>query len=284
MLDLWIRRLKIQCRTSNIEEGMHSVDLRTAAEQAARLGGGVLREWSGRFTAREKSPSNLVTEADYASQQAIHEFLEPQFPDHDYVGEEGLRQESGESLYRWLIDPLDGTSNYVHGFPYYCVSVAVERSGELVAGAVYDPTRDEMYSAAQGSGATLNGETIAVSTRSDLSVALCLASLPVKTVRSDPAVQSFLRVLEAAQHVQRTGSAALNLCAVAAGRIEAFWSTSLKSWDMAAGVLIVREAGGVVTRTDGGSFSVDVADLLASNGRSLHMELANLLQGEQKPG
>jgi myo-inositol-1(or 4)-monophosphatase len=254
-------------------------ELRAAAESSARLGGDVLRSWAKRFTAREKSPANLVTEADLASQQAIFEFLRARYPDHRYLGEEGLEHEPNDSPFRWLIDPLDGTSNYVHGFPYFAVSVGVEYRDELVAGAVYDPSRDELFSAGRGTGAFLNGGALQVSSRGELSTALCMASLPVKTRRDDPAVQQFLRVLEVAQHVQRTGSAALNLCGVASGRVEAFWSTSLQPWDMAAGVLLVQEAGGRVTTMTGGRFSVDRPDLLASNGTGLHADLMRLLTG-----
>lgn len=253
-------------------------EFREVAESAARLGGRILQEWRARFTAREKSPSNLVTEADLASQRAIVEFISARFPDHRLLGEEGLQRDEGDSPFRWIIDPLDGTSNYVHGFPYYGVSVAVEFGGELLAGAVYDPNRDEMFTAARDAGATRNGEAIRVSTTTELSRALCMASLPMKASRRDPPVERFLRLLEAAQHVQRTGSAALNLCGVACGRIDAFWSISLMPWDMAAGVLLVREAGGRVTRTDERPFDVNVPDMLASNGTALHTALAGILR------
>lgn len=251
--------------------------LRDVADEAARLGGRILQDWRAKFTAREKSPKNLVTEADVASQQAILEFILARYPDHQFLGEEDLCR-SGSAPYRWIIDPLDGTSNYVHGFPYYAVSIAVECAGELVAGAVYDPNRDELFSAARGAGATRNGERMDVSSPRELSQALCMASLPMKSNRADPPVQRFLRLLEAAQHVQRTGSAALNLCGVACGRVDAFWSTSLMPWDMAAGVLLVREAGGVVTATDGGAFDVNKSDLLATNGPPLHDAVAAILR------
>lgn len=263
--------------TANRLERMSHHELRIAAEEAARLGGSVLAEWAGNFTAREKSPANLVTEADFASQDAIHRLLKARFPEHQFFGEEGLATGSDDSPYRWLIDPLDGTSNYVHGFPYYAVSIAVEYQGDLLAGAIYDPNRDEMFSAAKGEGATLNGGRILVSGTSRLTEAMCMASLPVKTTRDHPTVQRFLRVLEVAQTVQRSGSAALNLCSVACGRIDAFWSSSLKPWDMAAGVVIVREAGGKVTTGSGGPFDVNRADLLSSNGTALHEELCRLL-------
>ena len=252
-------------------------ELRMVSDEAARLGGRILQDWRAKFTAREKSPKNLVTEADFASQQAILEFILARYPDHQFLGEEGLDRKS-DSPFRWIIDPLDGTSNYVHGFPYYAVSIAVECDGELLAGAVYDPNRDELFSAARGGGATRNGDAIQVSTPRELSQALCMASLPMKASRTDLQVQQFLKMLEAAQHVQRTGSAALNLCGVACGRVDAFWSTSLMPWDMAAGVLLVREAGGQVTATDKRPFDVNLADLLASNGAPLHATVAAVLQ------
>jgi myo-inositol-1(or 4)-monophosphatase len=252
-------------------------DLLATACEAARIAGGILQDWRDRFTAREKNPADLVTEADVAAENAIFQFIHERYPDHHFLGEEGLNRSDGVSNVRWIIDPLDGTSNYVHGFPYYAVSIGIERDGSLVAGAVYDPTRDHLYAAQLGGGATLNGSAITVSNRASLDLALCMASLPVKTDRSHPAVQQFLRVLEAAQHVQRTGSAALNLCGVACGQIEAFWSTSLKPWDMAAGAIIVREAGGRVTALDGDKFELGRPEILATNGTPLHGTLSALL-------
>lgn len=247
------------------------------AEEAARIGGSILQDWAGRFTTREKSPANLVTEADLASEKAIFEYIDSHFPGHRFLGEEGLQRDAGDSPYRWIIDPLDGTSNYVHRFPYYAVSIGLEQNDEMIVGAIFDPTRDEMFTAIQGSGAHLNGEPIRASINSTLQSAMCMASLPVKVLRDDLAVRRFLDVLEKAQTVQRTGSAALNLCGVAAGRIDAFWSTSLKPWDMAAGILITREAGGHVTKCTGNEFSVHHPDLLATNGTELHAELVHTL-------
>lgn len=247
------------------------------SQEAARIGGRILQQWQSKFTAREKSPANLVTEADLASQQAIHEFIQTRFPDHNFLGEEGLDQQDRGSDYRWVIDPLDGTGNYVHRFPYYCVSIGLEHQGKLVAGAIYDPTRDELFSAMRGSGAFLNGQRLRPSEVALVSDAMCMASLPVKTTAHSDAVGRFLRVISEAQSVQRSGSAALNLCYVACGRIDAFWSTSLKPWDMAGGVLIVEEAGGRVTQTGGGEFQLEVPDLLATNGTDLHRDLSKLL-------
>lgn len=252
-------------------------ELLSTAASAARLGGSVLESWAARFTAREKSPANLVTEADEASQRAIFEFIHDRYPAHRFLGEEGLRRDGGDSPYRWIVDPLDGTSNYVHRFPYYAVSIGLEREGELVVGAIFDPNREELFAAARGAGATLNGRPIQPSTISDLPQAMCMASLPVRATQTDPAVQRFLRMLGRVQTVQRTGSAALNLCGVACGRIDAFWSTSLCPWDQAAGALIVSEAGGAVTALSGGAFNVNRPDLLASNGTGLHRGLVEAL-------
>lgn len=253
------------------------IELLQTAEEAARLGGRILEDWAPRFTSREKSPANLVTEADEASQRAIFELIHGRFPEHRFLGEEGLQHDAGDSPYRWIIDPLDGTSNYVHRFPYYAVSIGLEHAGELVVGAIYDPNRNELFSARRGNGATLNGLTIAPSAEAEIGKAMCMASLPVKARQEHPAVQRFLRVLDHAQTVQRTGSAALNLCCVACGRIEGFWSSSLAPWDQAAGALIVHEAGGRVTRTDGSRFDVNEPDLLATNGTAMHATLQELL-------
>jgi myo-inositol-1(or 4)-monophosphatase len=249
------------------------LDFLRSAEEAARRGGHVLRAWSSKFTVKEKSRSNLVTEADFASQQAIHDFLKGRYPNHGFHGEEGLDEVRPDSPYRWIVDPLDGTTNYVHGFPYFAVSIGLEYEGQLVAGAIYDPTRDEMFLAARGSGATLNRRPLHRSDITELGQAMLVASLPVATSPEDMAVKRFLRMLPHAQTVQRTGSAALNLAYIAAGRLDGFWSTSLKPWDMAAGVVLVEEAGGKVTRLDGGPFQVGEPNLLASNGSNIHQEL-----------
>ncbi len=248
-----------------------------AAEEAARAGAQRLVEWQGRFSVSEKSRANLVTEADFASQQAIAEVLRERFPDHALYGEEGLRSGPATAEYRWLIDPLDGTSNYVHGFPYYAVSIGLEYRGQLVVGVIHDPNRDETFCAWQGGGAWCNGRRIRPSNLDSLSTAMVVASLPVGVDARHYAVQRFLAVFPRAQALQRTGSAALNLACVAAGRIDAFFSSSLKPWDMAAGCVIVREAGGKVTRQDGGPFDVYRSDLLATNGTKLHDELVAVL-------
>lgn len=251
-------------------------ELLQTAEEAARLGGQVLRSWANRFTVREKSRANLVTEADEASQRAIVDLIQRRFPNHAILAEEDL-DHATTSPYRWIIDPLDGTSNYVHGFPYYAVSIGVEHEGDLVAGVIYDPTRDELFHAIRGEGAFLNRRPLSTSAVERVSDAMLIASLPVATNRDNPAVQRFLTMVERSQTVQRTGSAALNLANLAAGRIDGFWSTSLKPWDMAAGVVIVREAGGCITKIDGSEFSVNFPDLLGTNSL-IHPEMVDSMK------
>jgi myo-inositol-1(or 4)-monophosphatase len=257
---------------------VHDDRYRDVAIQAARAGGDVLQQWSQRFTVREKGPANLVTEADFASQETIVGIIQSQFPDHGFLGEEELdRPVIGP--FRWIIDPLDGTANYVHGFPYFAVSIGLECAGEMLVGVIYDPTRDEMFVAQKGRGAWLNERAIRPSPVAGLEKAFVVASLPSAVDADHPSVGRLLRVLPRAQTVQRTGSAALNLAYIACGRIDAFWSTSLKPWDVAAGFLIVVEAGGGITATGGAPFDIDVPDLLASNGSPIHSQLIDLLTG-----
>ena len=250
----------------------------SAAEEAALAAGRILQDWAGRFTVSEKGPADLVTEADLASQAAIYQILQARFPDHGFLGEEGLNSSPGAE-YRWIIDPLDGTSNYVHRFPYYAVSIGLEHRGKLVAGVIHDPTRGEMFSAALGQGATLDGRPIRSSRFDRLSQSMVIASFPPGVTAESEPIKRFLTVLGHAQTIHRSGSAALNLAYVAAGRLDGFWSTSLKPWDVAAGALIVAEAGGRVTKMDGSPLDIAVPDLLSTNGTGIHEELSKLLSG-----
>jgi len=248
-----------------------------AAADAARLGGEVLTDWRGRFSVREKSRANLVTEADEASQLAIYDRIRADFPEHGFLGEEGLSENPHDSEYEWIIDPLDGTSNYVHGFPYYAVSIALRHGTQLLVGVIFDPNRDELFSAMTGHGAFLNGTAIKTSGESELPQAMGMASLPIAATPDNPAVQRFLAALQYLQTVQRSGSAALNLASVASGRIDVFWSTSLKPWDVAAGVLLVQEAGGTVTDMAGSPVDILVSSLLAASSRKIQKDLTDVL-------
>jgi len=252
-------------------------DLLNTAVAAALAGGAVLKQWFLKVTARSKScAADLVTEADVAAQTAIHDLILKKFPDHNFLGEEGLLRTDGPAPYRWVIDPLDGTTNYFHGFPFFAVSIGVECAGELVAGVIYDPTREELFTAFKGHGAYLNDQRLQVSQASQLQQAMLVASFPPGAKRDSPPIQQFLRVLSHAQTIQRTGSAALNLAYLAAGRLDGFWSFSLKPWDMAAGVVIVREAGGRISKMNGTPLALEIPDILATNG-PIHDELRNLL-------
>lgn len=251
-------------------------ELLQVADRAARQAGDVLRSWRDRFSVQHKScAADLVTEADVAAQHVIHEIIQSRFPEHALLGEEGLSQAGND--YRWIIDPLDGTSNYVHGFPYYAVSIAVERAGVLQAGVVYDPNRDEMFSAMAGQGAHANGTPLRTSGSRTLGEAMLVASFPPGATRDSHPIQQFLAMLPKVQTIHRTGSAAMNLAYLAAGRLDGFWSSSLKPWDMAAGVLLVRESGGMATRMDGQELDLQIPDLLATNGTGLHAALRDEL-------
>lgn len=250
-----------------------------ACEQAARAGGQVLRDWLGRIRAREKGPKDLVTEADLASQQAIRELLLGRFPDHQFLGEE-IDSSDARTLgegYCWVVDPLDGTTNYVHQLPNFAVSIALCRGGQALVGTVYDPLLDECFSAVAGRGARLNGKPIRVSDCCELRQALIAASFSSNVRRDSPEVRRFLEVLYASQAVRRMGSAALNLCYVGAGRLDGYWATSVQPWDVAAGTLIVREAQGVLSAPDGTPFELPRATLAAAATPELHRALLALL-------
>jgi myo-inositol-1(or 4)-monophosphatase len=226
------------------------VGVGAVCEAAARAGGRVLVDWIGRFGVSNKGPSDLVTEADFASQREIRRIVLEAFPDHGFIGEESLPEHAAPAVDAaaccWMVDPLDGTSNYVHGFPAWCVSVAVTRGDEVLAATVHDPSRDECFTAERGRGARLNGAPIKVSTAVDIGDALVAVSFPPRLTAESAAVADFLAVVPHAHSVRRTGSTALNLAWLASGRLDAFWVRRIACWDVAAGLLLVREAGGVV--------------------------------------
>ncbi|HUY87115.1 MAG TPA: inositol monophosphatase family protein [Pirellulales bacterium] len=252
-------------------------DYQRICEQAARAGGEVLLDWAGRFAVREKGPADLVTEADVAAQDAIRDVLLGAFPKHGFLAEENLSLPSQEDGYRWIVDPLDGTTNYVHGLPQFAVSIALEQNGWLKTGVVYNPVTDECFSAAEGRGAHLNGQALRVSQVAELSQALVAASFPAKVRRGDPEIEDFLAVMLECQALRRMGSSALNLCYLAAGRFDAYWSRSTKAWDIAAGVLIVREAGGVVSGFDGRELDLADPRFIAAGTAPLHAQLSQML-------
>ena len=235
-------------------------------EAIAREAGSLLMDFfHQRVKIEYKGESDLVTVADRKSEALILERIRQQFPAHDVMGEEGARIETG-SDYKWYVDPLDGTTNFAHGFPVFCVSLAVEHRGQRVAGVVYDPTRDEMFTAELGSGARLNGETIRVSATSRLSDCLLATGFPSQKRHKNPNIHFYHQITLKTHGVRRAGSAALDLCCVACGRFDGFWEFNLNPWDTAAGVLIVEEAGGRVTDFSGGPFQLASRETVASNG------------------
>jgi myo-inositol-1(or 4)-monophosphatase len=216
-----------------------------------------------------KGEADLVTAADRASEALIRQRVSEQFPGHDVLGEEqGLKDRGSE--YRWYVDPLDGTTNFAHSYHVFCVSLALERrsadSARRIAAVIYDPTRDELFSAEQGKGARLNGEPIHVSKISQLKECLVATGFPSHKRHQNPNIYFYHQITLHTHGVRRAGSAALDLCSVACGRFDGFWEFNLNPWDTAAGVLIIEEAGGRVTRFDGSPFQIDSRETLASNG------------------
>jgi myo-inositol-1(or 4)-monophosphatase len=235
-------------------------------EAIAREAGSLLMEFfRQRVKIEYKGEADLVTVADRKSEALILERIRQQFPTHDVMGEEGARIETG-SDYKWYVDPLDGTTNFAHGFPVFCVSLAVDYRGQRVAGVVYDPTRDEMFTAELGGGARLNGKTIRASATSRLSDCLVATGFPSQKRHKNPNIYFYHQITLKTHGVRRAGSAALDLCCIACGRFDGFWEFNLNPWDTAAGVLIAEEAGGRVTDFSGGAFQLASRETLASNG------------------
>jgi len=234
-----------------------------AAREAARLGGEVLMKWLGKTSPTEKGFRDWVTQADFESQQVIQDFLAKEFPKHQFVGEEeteSLKQASlqpTESDFCWIVDPLDGTTNYVHQLRSFAVSVALYQNKTALAGAIVDPVLNECYSAAKGQGAWLNGEPIQTSGRRELSKSLMVFSFGRGVKRDNVEVARFLNVMENAGSIRRLGSAALNLCYVACGRTDGYWATQLAKWDVAAGWLIALEAGATLADFTGDDIDLE---------------------------
>ena len=248
------------------------------AIRALKESGQIQKEWLGKDKKVEfKGEINLVTEVDKICEQRIIEIIKETFPEHNILTEETPMPE-GSSSYRWIIDPLDGTTNYAHGYPCFCTSIALELEGEIVLGAIYDPLLDELFTAHKGQGAFLNGERITVSLTEQLTNALICTGFPYD-LRESPEnnVGHFNNFIMEARAVRRDGSAALDLCYVAAGRFDGFWELKLYAWDVAAGKLIVEEAGGSVTDFGGGGLDIYGQETLASNGR-IHEEMVRVLQ------
>ena len=253
--------------------------LETAIE-AAREAGALLKLHSGKARSierKEGQETNLVTEIDRRSEEIIIDRIRRKYPHHDILAEESGGKER-RSEYCWIIDPLDGTTNFTHGLPVFCVSIGLEHNGEIVAGVVYDPNHDELFTAEKGKGASLNRKRIRVSTAARLIDSLLVTGFPY-SLRADPdeIIRHFNNFLLEAQALRRLGSAALDLAYVAAGRFDGFWESNLNPWDMAAGGLLVQEAGGKFTDFEGNPSTVYKKQLLTSNGL-IHGQMIEVLK------
>jgi myo-inositol-1(or 4)-monophosphatase len=255
------------------------------------VGGAAVRE-AGRYlrknlhrraAALHKGAVDLVTEFDMGSQDILVGRLSEAFPDHAFLAEENLAR-PGRCGYRWIIDPLDGTTNYAHTFPVFSVSAALELEGRVILGLVYDPLREELFSAEEGTGAFLNSRRIRVSDVSDIGCSLLATGFPYD-IRTSPVnnIGHWNRFLLRAQAVRRCGSAAMDLCYVACGRFDGFWELKLKPWDVAAGALIVAEAGGRVSDFKGRALAMEFPETLASNGQ-IHQAMIDVIALEAAPG
>jgi len=252
------------------------------AIETAREAGRVLAERFGRASleVRHKGDIDLVTEADLAAERLIVERIRSHHPRHAILAEEAGAVErvagTPASDYKWIIDPLDGTTNYAHGYPCFCVSIALERSGELIIGVIYNPIRDEMFAAERGAGATLNGRRIRVSEINDLNQAMVCTGFPYDVRARGDFARHFHNFIMHAQSVRRDGSAALDLAYVACGRFDGFWEEGLRPWDVAAGAIIIEEAGGRVSRYDNSPLDIYRSPIVSSNGL-LHEAMMSVL-------
>ncbi|MCK5255657.1 MAG: inositol monophosphatase [Deltaproteobacteria bacterium] len=254
-------------------------DLKRVALKAVKEGSAILMKYFGKIKSIDyKGEINLVTEADQRSEEVILSIIKDSYPNHRILAEE-TGESGNSSSFKWIIDPLDGTTNYAHGYPCFCVSLAIEYEEEVIYGAVYDPVKDELFTAEKGKGAFINGKAIKTSSTKQLDQSLLCTGFPYD-VRDDmdSNILNFRTFLMKAQAVRRDGSAALDLCHTAAGRFDGFWEQKLFPWDVAAGGLLVTEAGGKLTNFTGGNFSIYDKEIVASNGL-IHDQMVEALNG-----
>ena len=253
---------------------------------AAKLGGNCLLEWKDKFSVTEKAPKDLVTEADFASQKAIFDLVSQEFPTHQFLGEEeseaniDISHLSGVE-HCWIVDPLDGTINYIHQLPSYSVSVAYANYGKVKAGAVYDPVSNDCYYAVAGNGAWCNGIPIKSSAKPVLDEALVIISLPTKLIRGGVHERKAIEIIHQSRTIRRLGSAALNCCYVAAGKADAYWAESISVWDIAAGALIANEAGATVTDIEGALIDLAKPKILVTGHQLLSSKIVDLFRDIQ---
>ena len=249
------------------------------AIETARDAGQLLLEKFGRnIKISKKGEIDLVTEADLASEALIIERIKSYYPRHSILAEESGEAViiGGENTWKWIIDPLDGTTNFAHGYPCFCVTLALEHYDEIVVGVTFDPTRNELFSAERGCGASLNNKPMRVSATEDLSEALIVTGFPYDFKRREDFARHLTQFLLKSRGVRRDGSAAIDMAYVACGRFDGFWEEGLNPWDMAAGVLLIEEAGGQISAYDNSKFSIYSPPVVASNGL-IHSQMVSLL-------
>lgn len=253
--------------------------LNFAIEMARDAGQVLLEKFGRKIDIRMKGDIDLVTEADLASEALIIERIKSYYPKHSILAEEaGNAVVIGDgTTWKWIIDPLDGTTNYAHGYPCFCVTLALEHDGEIVIGVTYDPTRNELFAAERGCGASLNNKPIRVSGTEELGNALIVTGFPYDFKGRDNFAQHLTDFLLKSRGVRRDGSAAIDMAYVACGRFDGFWEEGLNPWDVAAGVLMIEEAGGQISYYDGSPFSIYKAPIVASNGL-LHSQMLTVLK------
>lgn len=251
-----------------------------AAGEAARRAAIVLEEWRKRFQVREKGRFDLVTDADLASQRTIRDYLAGRFPHHGFLGEEDQNPQArpgADAPPTWIVDPIDGTTNYIHDCPLYCISIGLQVADELVVGVVYDPSRRELFAAASGLGAWLGERRLRTSQASNLDEALLATGFPPDLRGQERTLDWWRYFSLRTRSLRRTGSTALNLVYVAAGRFDGYWAFDNHVWDVAGAVVVLREAGGIITNVDGSAYDPYTPDALASNG-PLHPVLLECLR------
>lgn len=252
-----------------------------AAKGAALRAAEVLETWRRKFQVKEKGRFDLVTDADVASQRIIQGHLSALFPDHAFLGEEegaGTGRPGPGAAPTWIVDPIDGTTNYVHDCPFYCISIGLQIADEMVVGVIYEPSRKEMFAAAKGHGAWLNADRLRTSTTPTLGQALLATGFPPDLRGAERSLEWWRHFSFNAQSMRRTGSTALNLAYVAAGRFDGYYAFDNHVWDVAAGIVLVREAGGIITDVDGSAYDPYTPDALAANNL-LHPVLVDIFRG-----
>jgi myo-inositol-1(or 4)-monophosphatase len=281
MIKMFLIAFHMKCLN---EEFILMIELMDFAQNVARNAGRLLAE---KFTQQHqihyKGTIDLVTEADKMSEELILAEITRRYPDHGILSEESAEKNEWATM-RWIIDPLDGTTNYAHGFPFFCVSIALEKEGVVVLGVIYDPIRDDLFTASRGAGAYLNGKKLQVSSVNDLSQSLLATGFPYDIrVSKDNNINFFTAMAVKAQAIRRAGAAALDLAYLAAGRFDGFWELKLKPWDTAAGCLMVEEAGGIISDMAGGKWNLYSPGLVANNGL-IQEQMMSVLQKTQARG